>query len=218
MEKKNKKTKEEEAKKTKKITKKDTKKNTKTNTKQTASVRAKTKTKAKTKKTTPRQAKKEPIKETAKKKEKETKEEEIKIEGEEFTIKRTNKFFEAVGRRKTSRARVRLYTQGEKKIDVNDKSYSDYFKTTVLQKIVESPLETIKSLDKFRISASIKGGGIHSQAEALRHGIARALCLLNPYFKKRLRKAGFLTRDPRVRERKKFGLKRARRAPQWSKR
>jgi small subunit ribosomal protein S9 len=152
------------------------------------------------------------VKETAK-----TNPEEKEME-EDFTITKTKKYFEAVGRRKTSRARVRLYTQGEKSIKVNGKSYSDYFSTLELQKIVESPLDVIKSLNKFKVLVTIKGGGIHAQAEALRHGISRALCLLNPYFKKRLRKAGFITRDPRVRERKKFGLRRARRAPQWSKR
>jgi small subunit ribosomal protein S9 len=130
----------------------------------------------------------------------------------------TQKYFEAIGRRKTARARVRLFTQGKKEIGVNEKPYKTYFPTSELQKIVESPLETIKCLEKFRVSILLKGGGFHAQAEAARHGISRALCLLNPYFKKKLRKAGFLTRDSRMRERKKFGLKRARRAPQWSKR
>lgn len=130
----------------------------------------------------------------------------------------TQKYFEAIGRRKTARARVRLFTQGKKEIGVNEKPYKAYFSTDELQKIIESPLESIKCLEKFRVSIYLKGGGFHAQAEAARHGISRALCLLNPYFKKKLRKAGFLTRDSRMRERKKFGLKRARRAPQWSKR
>ena len=125
------------------------------------------------------------------------------------------KYFETIGRRKTSQARIRLFTQGNKEIKVNEKSFDVYFVTSDLQKIIQSPLEIIKSLDKFRISVKVKGGGIHSQAEAVRHGISRALCLLNPYFKKKLKKEGFLTRDSRMRERKKFGLKRARRAPQW---
>jgi len=132
--------------------------------------------------------------------------------------KSPSKYFSAIGRRKTSQARIRLFTQGDKEIKVNEKSFDVYFITSDLQKIVQSPLEIIKSLDKFRISVQVKGGGIHSQAEAVRHGISRALCSLNPYFRKRLKKEGFLTRDPRMRERKKFGLKRARRAPQWSKR
>ncbi len=167
-----------------------------------------------------RPKKKETVKKKAPQKiEKETKKKDSEEkELEDFAITKTKKYFEAVGRRKTSRARVRLYTQGEKKIEVNGKPYNSYFETLELQKIVESPLEAIKASSKFKVTASLKGGGSHSQAEALRHGVARALCLLNPYFKKKLRKAGFLTRDPRVRERKKFGLKRARRAPQWSKR
>jgi len=128
------------------------------------------------------------------------------------------KYFAAVGRRKSATATVRLFTQGEKNIIVNEKLYNVYFPTKELQFIVSSPLEVIKSLGKFRIQAKVKGGGIHAQAEAVRGGIARALVILNPYFRKKLKKVGYLTRDARVRERKKFGLKRARKAPQWSKR
>lgn len=129
-----------------------------------------------------------------------------------------SKFIETVGRRKTSTARVRLFTQGEKGITVNKNPHKDYFRVTDLQKIVEDPMEKLKCLGKFGVIALVKGGGPTGQAEAVRHGIARALVVLNPYFKKRLKKYGFLTRDPRMRERKKPGLKRARRAPQWSKR
>ena len=132
--------------------------------------------------------------------------------------KNKQKYFEAVGRRKTATARVRLFTQGEKNIIINEKPYDVYFPTKELQFIVSSPLEVINSLGKFGIKVKVKGGGIHAQAEAARHALARALEKLNPYFHKRLKKAGFLTRDARMRERKKFGLKRARRAPQWSKR
>ena len=128
------------------------------------------------------------------------------------------KYWEAVGRRKTAVARVRLFTAGEKEILVNGKSYENYFPDIELREIASAALEKMKLLDKFRVSAKIRGGGIHAQAEALRHGIARALILFNSDFRKRLKKAGFLTRDPRMRERKKFGLKRARRAPQWQKR
>ena len=135
------------------------------------------------------------------------------------------KYFEAVGRRKTSVARVRLqpthrpsYTQGEKTFLVNKKPLEVYFPISELQQVATAPLVTMKCLDKFKISAIVRGGGLSSQAQALSHGIARALVLSNPDFKKRLKKAGFLTRDPRMRERKKFGLKRARRAPQWQKR
>jgi small subunit ribosomal protein S9 len=128
------------------------------------------------------------------------------------------RYFEAVGRRKTAVARVRLFTKGEKEFLVNDKSYQVYFPTPVLQQAAMISLEKMKCLDKFRISAKVRGGGLNAQAEAVRHGIARALVLFNPDFRKRLKKVGFLTRDPRMRERKKFGLKRARRAPQWKKR
>lgn len=128
------------------------------------------------------------------------------------------RYFEAVGRRKTAVARIRLYTQGEKAFLVNEKPLEEYFPILELQQIAKASLERMKCLDKFKISATLKGGGLHAQAEAIRHGIAQALTLFNPDFRKRLKKAGFLTRDSRMRERKKFGLKRARRAPQWQKR
>ncbi|PIU16290.1 30S ribosomal protein S9 [bacterium (Candidatus Gribaldobacteria) CG08_land_8_20_14_0_20_39_15] len=127
------------------------------------------------------------------------------------------KYIETVGRRKTAVARVRLFTQGRKGITVNNKLYTEYF-PKFLHKTIEDSLEKLKCLGKFGVSVVVRGGGITGQAEAIRHGIARALVTLNPYFKKRLKKSGFLTRDPRMRERKKPGLKRARRAPQWSKR
>jgi len=127
-------------------------------------------------------------------------------------------YFEGIGRRKTAVARVRLFTQGEKQILVNGKPYQSYFPTKELQQIAFSALQAMKADDKFKILARIKGGGICAQSEALRHGISRALVKFNPDFRKRLRRVGYLTRDPRMRERKKFGLKRARRAPQWQKR
>lgn len=130
----------------------------------------------------------------------------------------TEKYFEAVGRRKTSIARVRITTKGDKSIVVNDKKYIEYFPVKELQRKIESPLERMHSSDKFSITVKVKGGGVNSQSEAVRHGISRALVKFNPDFRKRLKRSGFLTRDPRERERKKFGLKRARRAPQWSKR
>ena len=128
------------------------------------------------------------------------------------------RYLKAIGRRKTSVARVRLLTKGKIEFLVNDKPYKKYFPTAELQQIVTDSLRKMKGLDRFRIQVLVKGGGVHSQAEAVRHGIARALVEFNPNFKKRLKKAGFLTRDSRMRERKKFGLKRARRAPQWQKR
>jgi len=127
-------------------------------------------------------------------------------------------YFKAIGRRKTAVARVRLFTQGDKTILVNDKPYKEYFPILELQQIVDSAFDKMKALDKFKVIAKVKGGGFHAQAEAIRHGISRALVDFNPDFRKRLRRVGYLTRDPRMRERKKFGLKRARRAPQWSKR
>jgi len=128
------------------------------------------------------------------------------------------KYFEAVGRRKNATARVRLYTQNKKGITVNNKPYQDYFKTENLQKVIISPLEKLKCQEKFGFEIKVNGGGIMGQAGAVRHAISRVLILLNPYFKKRLKKSGYLTRDSRMRERKKPGLNRARRAPQWSKR
>jgi len=139
-------------------------------------------------------------------------------EKEKETKEEISSYFEATGRRKTSIARVRLYTKGEKEIIVNNKPYDVYFPTIEMKKIIESPLEKMKCLDKFRITINVKGGGIHSQSEAVMHGISRALVEFNPDFRKKLRKAGCLTRDPRQRERKKFGLKRARRSRQWRKR
>lgn len=127
-------------------------------------------------------------------------------------------YFEAIGRRKTSIARVRLFIKGDKEILVNGKPYTAYFPGLELREAVLSPLKLMNYSDKFRVLIIVKGGGIHSQAEAARHGIARALLLFDADFRKRLKKAGYLTRDSRMRERKKFGLKRARRAPQWRKR
>ena len=129
-----------------------------------------------------------------------------------------DKYFEATGRRKTAIARVRMYTKGDKTIEVNGMAFEKYFPTKILQSNALSSLDKMKSLERFKITVTVKGGGVNSQAEAVRHGIARALVIFNPDYRKRLRKAGFLTRDPRMKERKKPGLKRARRAPQWSKR
>ena len=131
--------------------------------------------------------------------------------------KRPDRYFEGVGRRKTAVARVRLYTRSGEFM-VNEKPYAEYFGTPELQKIAEESLQRMKLFGRFRVSAKLNGGGTHSQAEALRHGLANCLVKFNPDFRNRLRRAGFLTRDPRMKERKKFGLKKARRAPQWSKR
>ncbi|MBI4137683.1 MAG: 30S ribosomal protein S9 [Candidatus Sungbacteria bacterium] len=128
-----------------------------------------------------------------------------------------DRYFEAVGRRKTARARARLFTRAGE-FTVNGKAYGTYFPTVHLQYIAEDALKKMKLLGRFRVSAKITGGGIHSQAEALRHALSRCLIAFNPDFRKRLKRAGFVTRDPRMKERKKFGLKKARRAPQWQKR
>ncbi len=101
---------------------------------------------------------------------------------------------------------------------INEKPLEQYFLDSNLQRIVKDALSKMECADKFFITAKVKGGGIHAQAEAIRHGIARTLVAFDPDFRKKLKKSGLLTRDPRMRERKKFGLKRARRAPQWSKR
>lgn len=129
-----------------------------------------------------------------------------------------DRYIEAIGRRKTAVARVRLFTKGDKEFLVNDKSYLKYFQTVEDQESAVASMKKMKCLDKFRITVVVKGGGHMAQAEAIRHGTARVLVDFNNNFRKRLRKAGFLTRDPRMRERKKFGLKRARKAPQWAKR
>ncbi|PIR02855.1 MAG: 30S ribosomal protein S9 [Candidatus Nealsonbacteria bacterium CG_4_9_14_3_um_filter_35_11] len=148
---------------------------------------------------------------------KEVTEKKIVKEKPEPTLK-PPKYFEATGRRKTATSRVRLFTQGEKGLIVNNKDYQGYFFTFELQQIAVAALNKMKSLDRFRVLVKVRGGGLHSQAEATRYGIAQALVKFNPDYRKRLKKAGFLTRDPRKKERKKFGLKGARRAPQWSKR
>ena len=127
-------------------------------------------------------------------------------------------YFEAVGRRKSSMARVRLFDGGDKLFLINNKPFDVYFPTLELRQTAKSPLEKTDYLNKLTVSAVVRGGGSHSQAGAVRHGLARTLVLFNPDFRKLLKRAGFLKRDPRMRERKKFGLKRARRAPQWAKR
>lgn len=129
-----------------------------------------------------------------------------------------DRYFEAIGRRKTAVARVRLFTKGDKEFIVNNKSYQQYFQMPEDQETCVASMNKMKCLDKFRVTVMVRGGGHRAQAEAVRHGTARVLVDFNNNFRKRLRKAGYLTRDSRMRERKKFGLKRARRAPQWQKR
>ena len=122
------------------------------------------------------------------------------------------------GRRKSSVARVHLYPNGTGSITINGRDIDDYFGLETLKLIVRQPLATTDTLGKVDIEATVTGGGVTGQAGAIRHGIARALLLASEDYRPLLKKAGFLTRDPRMKERKKYGLKAARRAPQFSKR
>ena len=123
----------------------------------------------------------------------------------------------ASGRRKTSVAKVWIMP-GSGKIVVNKRPLDDYFGLETLKADVKRPLEKTNTIDKFDVIASVKGGGSTGQAGAIRHGISRALLKIDDEFRPVLKKEGFLTRDPRMKERKKYGLKKARRAPQFSKR
>jgi len=135
-----------------------------------------------------------------------------------YETTKKEKYIETVGRRKTSTARVRLVESPKNHISINEKSENDYFPVEKLRLIVREPLTTAKITQKFKVSAIVKGGGISSQAEAVRHAISRALVKYDRDLRKTLKQAGFLKRDPRMKERRKFGLKKARKAPQWSKR
>ena len=130
----------------------------------------------------------------------------------------TEKYIEALGRRKTSIARVRMTPAAKQSFVINDKDIATYFPTKELAATVVEALTVSKTPLKYKITAVLKGGGISSQAVALRHAISRALTLESHEMRAPLKKAGFLKRDPRAKERRKFGLKKARKAPQWSKR
>ena len=134
------------------------------------------------------------------------------------TTAEKTKYFEAVGRRKTAVARARITPAAKQAITINDKGLAVYFPTQELQMIAEAAFAQSKISQKFKVTAVITGGGIHSQAEALRHAIARSLLGYDAEMRKKLKKLGFLKRDPRAKERRKFGLKKARKSPQWSKR
>ena len=121
------------------------------------------------------------------------------------------------GRRKSSVARVRL-VPGEGKVTINGRDMEEYFGLKTLELIVRQPLNLTETVDKYDVIANVAGGGVTGQAGAIRHGIARALLQADPDYRPILKKAGYLTRDPRMKERKKYGLKAARRAPQFSKR
>ena len=122
------------------------------------------------------------------------------------------------GRRKSSVARVHLFPSGTGKITINGRDIDDYFGLETLKLIVRQPFGATNTMDKFDVEATVTGGGVTGQAGAIRHGIARALLLVDETYRPALKAAGFLTRDPRMKERKKYGLKGARRAPQFSKR
>lgn len=127
------------------------------------------------------------------------------------------RYTEAVGRRKTAIARVRI-SAGNGKVVINGKDLKGYFTLPRLMAAAVSPLEDLKLAGDFDVSVKVSGGGIHAQADAVRMGVARAIVMKTPAWKSRMRIAGFLTRDSRMVERKKYGLRKARRAPQWAKR
>jgi small subunit ribosomal protein S9 len=129
-----------------------------------------------------------------------------------------SKYFEAVGRRKTAIARVRLFPGGKAGYEINGKPLEAYFPVKEMQETAMEAITHGKAAEKFHITVKIVGGGISAQSEAMRHGIARALLVYDLELRGKLKKLGFLKRDPRAKERRKFGLKKARKSPQWSKR
>ena len=131
--------------------------------------------------------------------------------------KKENIVFYGTGRRKNAIARVRL-VEGNGKITINGKDIDEFFGLETLKVIVRQPLTVTNTTAKYDVIANVKGGGFTGQAGAIRHGISRALLTVDGDFRPALKKAGYLTRDPRMKERKKYGLKKARRAPQFSKR
>ena len=190
----------------------------KTTTKKTAKTSVTTKTKA---------VKKEVAVEKEEPKVAKTTEELARLPEHKAPSPGLEKYYESVGRRKESTARVRVYTkkstdvkalEDKALIEVNGKPYYEYFKAIPLQNIVEAPLRKLKSLNRFKATVRSSGGGIHGQADAIKNGLSRALVLFDSNFSKKLRKAGYLTRDARAKERRKYGLKKARKAPQWAKR
>jgi small subunit ribosomal protein S9 len=128
------------------------------------------------------------------------------------------KYFEAVGRRKTAIARVRLFPGGKAAYEVNGKPLETYFPVREHQMTATEAISGGKPAEKFHVTVKITGGGVSAQAEAMRHGVARALLVYDVELRGKLKKLGYLKRDPRAKERRKFGLKKARKSPQWSKR
>jgi small subunit ribosomal protein S9 len=134
------------------------------------------------------------------------------------STKHAGKYFEAVGRRKTAVARVRMFPGAKSSYEINGKDVAAYFPTREMVANVSSPIVIAKPAEKFAITVRVVGGGISAQSEAVRHGIARALLLYDIQLRGKIKKEGFLERDARAKERRKFGLKKARKSPQWSKR
>lgn len=132
--------------------------------------------------------------------------------------KKEEQYIPATGRRKSATARVRITPASKMTYIINDRSLDEYFPVEELRKVVQSPFKAVDTKDDFTVSVVVKGGGISAQADAIRHGIARALIVYNEELRVPLKKAGYLKRDPRQKERKKPGLKKARKRPQWSKR
>lgn len=127
-------------------------------------------------------------------------------------------FFYGTGRRKSSVARVRLFPEGTGSVTINDREMDNYFGLDTLKLLVRQPFMVTDTMGKFDVVVTVVGGGVTGQAGAIRHGISRALLSVDESYRPLLKKAGLLTRDPRMKERKKYGLKAARRAPQFSKR
>ncbi len=136
----------------------------------------------------------------------------------EVKILKKDRYIEAIGKRKTARARVRLWQDKKPSFLVNGKDIKDYFPLPSFVQRAVAPLKALDLLSKFKISILASGGGLSAQAEAISHGLGRALVKLNPELRDKIKALGFLTRDSREKERKKPGLKRARKAPQWQKR
>ena len=141
-----------------------------------------------------------------------------------FDKKDSKRYFESIGRRKRAIARVRIFTANPKDsasqggFTVNEKTLQDYFRGDDLVEVAMESFNKLKASDHFRVTAKVNGGGISAQAEAIRLGVAKALIKFDANFRKKLKKSGLLRRDPREKERRKYGLKKARRAPQFSKR
>lgn len=138
--------------------------------------------------------------------------------GKKKSVVKEAKYWRGVGRRKTAVARVRIEPSRDQGFLVNNKELKEYFILGSLCQIAVAPLKELGEEDRFKVSVIVKGGGVFAQAGAVRHGLSRALIKFEPSWRQKLKPLGFLTRDPRMKERKKFGLKKARKAPQWQKR